>query len=145
MTYVPLFPSMPKLLQNVVGEPPDMLFGRHIDTAMLKGFRGHTFLRHLADLPILPVDEISNSNGIHWIEIILSHHLGIEQPIAGHASQFWSQRLKEIDHHMVAQHINEDIGHQQDAVVAAYVLGQETRKWWTAGFSCNSESLDALR
>src|ERR1700730_3781490 len=61
--------SLIELCQHEIVECADVPFGWHEGAAGLIGSRGHAELDPLAHLPVLPVDDIEDFNGIHGVEV----------------------------------------------------------------------------
>src|SRR4051812_25017699 len=81
-----------QLLEHPCVEDADMGFERRVDAAIGIDARVHAALGHLADLPILTVDQIPRLDSIGGIEVGQAHRLGIEEPVTEHAGAIRGQR-----------------------------------------------------
>src|SRR6266516_365318 len=136
--------SSPQLFQHKFGQLSNMRLGRYIHAAVLKRLRRHTELRHLAHLPVLLVDDIEDLDSIHRIETRPAHYLGIEEPVAGHASPVGSLWVQRVDNHVIIQQVQQRIRHQHDTIVSASIFRKQAAQWRAAGLPRNRKSLGSL-
>src|SRR5450755_1895378 len=120
-----------------------MAFGGHVDAAIAESSGGHARLGQFTDLPILLVYQVEQRDGIRRIEVWLFAFLAIEEPVARYARAVRCKRGQGVDDDVIVEQVEQQVGVENNSIVAAQILRQESRQMGTARLARDGKRLDA--